>query len=244
MTIHAYLRVSTEEQANSGLGLEAQRERIQSYLPSLPISSPAPGTSPSSPPVLWYVDEGISGGKLLRSRPAGGRLLSGLQPGDSIVAVRLDRLFRRALDCLQSLEGWEKQGVSLHLLDLGGSAVSSSSATGRMMFSVLAAMAEFERGLACERTKSALQAAKARGTRLGRPEGTGRPIREWSEGDEHMAQRILSLRAGGASLRQVCAIINSEGALTPKGKAWAPGSISELLRRREGWREWREREGA
>jgi DNA invertase Pin-like site-specific DNA recombinase len=57
----------------------------------------------------------------IAERPAGGRLFAKLKKGDIVIAPKLDRLFRSALDALQVVEDLKKRGVSLHLLDLGGS---------------------------------------------------------------------------------------------------------------------------
>ncbi len=67
-----------------------------------------------------FVERGVSGSVPLVQRPEGARLWAGLRRGDTVVAAKLDRLFRSALDALQAVEDLKTRGVSLVLLDLGG----------------------------------------------------------------------------------------------------------------------------
>ena len=66
------------------------------------------------------VEEGVSGAVALSDRPAGGKLFAELREGDAVIASKLDRLFRSALDALSVVEELKRRGVALHLLDLGG----------------------------------------------------------------------------------------------------------------------------
>ena len=70
--------------------------------------------------------------------------------------LKLDRMFRNAGDCLATVEAWDRAGVALHVVDLGGNAIDTTSAAGRFMLVVLAGAAEMERNLIRERTKAAL----------------------------------------------------------------------------------------
>lgn len=153
-----YLRVSTEEQATEGLSLDAQAERIRAYC-----------TASGLKLVELFRDEGISAANPLASRPAGSRLLAALDVGDAqaVVAVKLDRLFRDAIDCLATVRSWNERGIALHLLDLGGSAFNSASALGRFFLTVMAGAAEMERNLISERTRAALAYKRSKGEWLG-----------------------------------------------------------------------------
>ena len=153
-----YTRVSTEEQANEGLSLDAQAERIRAYCKAQGLKL-----------VELVRDEGISAAKPLAIRPGGAQLLAAVEAGQAqaVVAVKLDRLFRDAVDCLSTVRGWNERGIALHLLDLGGSAFNSASALGRFFLTVMAGAAEMERNLISERTKSALAYKRAKGEWLG-----------------------------------------------------------------------------
>ncbi len=153
-----YTRCSTNEQADSGLGLDAQAERITAYctLKGLDLSE-------------IITDAGVSGGKPLASREGGQRLLAVIRQrkAGAVVMLKLDRMFRNAGDCLTTVERWEKGGVALHVADLGGNAIDTTSAAGRFMLVVLAGAAEMERNLTRERTRSAMAVKRANGQRVG-----------------------------------------------------------------------------
>ena len=125
----AYLRVSTNEQAESGLGLESQNSRIRAYC-----------TMRNLDLIEAITDAGVSGGKPLASRDGGKRLLAMIRQlkADAVVMLKLDRMFRNAGDCLTTIEQWERSGIALHVVDLGGNAIDTTSAAGRFMLVVLA----------------------------------------------------------------------------------------------------------
>ena len=118
-----YVRVSTQEQATTGVSLDAQEARIRAY-----------ATMRGLDLVAVVVDAGVSGAKALEERAGGAAILEALHRGTvaHIVALKLDRLFRDAEDALHHTKAWDKAGVSLHLLDLGGASLDTSSAMGRM----------------------------------------------------------------------------------------------------------------
>lgn len=153
-----YLRVSTDEQADSGLGLAAQEAAVKAYC-----------TMKGLDLVALIVDPGVSAGKPLDTRPGGRDLGDKLRAREagSVVALKLDRLFRSVVDCLQVIEGWERNGVALHLVDFGGMAVDTSSAIGKMFLTISSGFAEFERNLTKERTKAAMGTKKVKGERVG-----------------------------------------------------------------------------
>ena len=91
------------------------------------------------------------------------------QPGDVLTVWKLDRLGRSTLDLIALAEGLKGQGVGLKLLTGAGAAIDTTTAQGRLLFGVLATVAEFERELIRERTSSGIKAARRRGKKLGRP---------------------------------------------------------------------------
>src|SRR5215475_13689892 len=102
-TAYGYIRVSTDEQADSGLGLEAQRQRIRHYceLKGLELDE-------------IYEDPGLSGGKPLGTRKAGARVLAEVRRTKPVVVVaRLDRLFRSVADAAQTIVDFDKRGIKL-----------------------------------------------------------------------------------------------------------------------------------
>lgn len=104
------------------------------------------------------------------SRPALAQALAMLQPGDTLVVWKLDRLGRSLKHLTDILHDLEARGIGLRSLS---DSIDTSTPSGRLMFHLLGAIAEFEAGLISERTKLGLQDARRRGRRLGRPARLG-----------------------------------------------------------------------
>ena len=124
-----------------------------------------------------FVDEGVSGAKADRAGLK--KALASLQPGDTLVVWRLDRLGRSLINLVGLMSELGKRGVEFHSLMEN---IDTTSAGGRLVFHLMAALAEFERSLISERTKAGMEAARLRGIHVGRPKGirtkqVGRHIR-------------------------------------------------------------------
>jgi DNA invertase Pin-like site-specific DNA recombinase len=222
-----YVRVSTEEQASQGLSIPAQKEAIVAYARMRGLEL-----------VEVIVDAGISGGKPLGARPGGRQLLALLAEGtvSHIVALRLDRLFRDASDCLATVEAWTKRGIVLHLLDVSGNSVDTSSAAGKFMLTILAAVAEMERNLIAERIRNVMSWKRRNGKVFGHPPyGFARdgddlvPV----EAEQRTLELILELRARGYSLRKIARTLEARGIPTKRGGKWAAATVRKLLSRSE-----------
>lgn len=111
-----------------------------------------------------YRDEGISGATA--ERPGLNALIADLQPGDMLVVWRLDRLGRSLLNLVALINTLAQKGVEFRSLTEN---IDTSSAGGRLVFHMMAALAEFERALISERTRAGMQAVRADGRQLGRP---------------------------------------------------------------------------
>ena len=144
----AYTRVSTSGQTTSSQVLEIKAAGF-------------------SIPDHRIISETISGSVSAKLRPEFARLVDRLEPGDILVVSKLDRLGRDAIDVTETVAALSKIPVRVHCLALGGTDLTSSS--GQLTMNVLNAVAQFERDLIRERTNAGLQAAKAKGKRLGRP---------------------------------------------------------------------------
>lgn len=221
----AYIRVSTEEQAIEGVSIEAQEQAIKAYCTLRGLEL-----------VELVVDAGVSAGKALSKREGGSRVLQAVRNGevDSVIAYKLDRLFRDCADCLDVTRIWDKNGTSLHLLDLGGQAVDTSSAMGRFFLTVMSGAAELERNQVRERTSAAMQYKIKRGEYTGGavPFGfdlgaDGVTLQENSD-EQEIKELIRSLRSDGLSLRKIAQELKSRGCLTRNGKAWHPQQIARL----------------
>lgn len=117
-----------------------------------------------------YKDFGTSGRKM--DRPGLRRAIKAAKPGQTLVVWRLDRLGRSLPDLIRLIEALGKKGVNFSSLN---EAIDTNTSGGLLVFHIMAALAEFERSLISERTKAGLQAAQARGSRLGRPRITINP---------------------------------------------------------------------
>jgi hypothetical protein len=109
-------------------------------------------------------DEGVSGSQV--SRPALDQLLKELKPGDTLITWKLDRLGRSLRHLIAIVAELDGRGICFSSLS---EAIDTKTATGRLLFHVLGALAEFERALISERTRAGMAAAKLRGIRIGRP---------------------------------------------------------------------------
>jgi DNA invertase Pin-like site-specific DNA recombinase len=149
----SYIRVSSEEQADSGLGLEAQRQRIATYceLKGLRLAE-------------VFEDPGVSGGKPLAGRPAGSRLLTAAKKRKAVVVVaKLDRLFRSVADAANVIADFDKRGIQLVAI---AENFDMTSPYGRAMAQMTSVFAELERAMIRERTRNAMQVKRSRGERI------------------------------------------------------------------------------
>lgn len=135
-----------------------------------------------------------------RARPVLNRLLAGLQPGTTVCVIKLDRLARPTKDLLDIVDTIERAGAHLRVL---GDPIDTATPVGRFFLTLLGAFAEFELSTICERTRSGLRAAKARGRVGSNPALRDRDpdaIRRMAEArrDNHRAELVeAAMRAGG-----------------------------------------------
>lgn len=146
--IYGYARVSTKGQARDGNSLEAQDKLLRE----------AGATQ------IYY--DSFTGTKL--TRPEFDKLKALLQPGDTLIVTKLDRLARSAAQGSQMIEELIARGVTVHILNLG---IMDNSPTGRLIRNVMLSFAEFERDMIVERTQEGKAIAREKGIRVdGRPE--------------------------------------------------------------------------
>ena len=127
-----------------------------------------------------------------KDRPQLTALLGFLREGDTLVVLKLDRLARSVLDLLSIVQRLDAGGVALRILDLGGDQVNTTSPSGRMVLTMLGAVAEMERGIMLDRQKAGIAAARVAGKYPGRQPTARRK-----------AQEVLALRAQGMGPAEV-----------------------------------------
>jgi len=146
--------------------------------------------------VKEYIDQASAAD--LSNRTEWARLLSDVRSRrvDHVLAWKLDRCFRSALHCLRTLEEWEHYGVGFSCLT---QEIDTTSPTGRLLLTVLAAVAEFERGLISERVRGGLNNARRNGKHLGRPQAIERP-----HVAKHLPLVLADLDGARISKREAC----------------------------------------
>lgn len=115
----------------------------------------------------FFAEEGVSGSTKAMERPEFTKMIAKMEKGDRIVVTMIDRLGRSASDVLNTIEELSKRGVSVVVMQFGG--VDVTSATGKLIVTVMAACAELELNNLKERTKMGMQRTREQGTKLGRP---------------------------------------------------------------------------
>ena len=222
-----YCRVSSVEQIEN-TSIQSQKQSIEAYcaLKSLDL-------------VAIYNDPGVSGSIPLSERPEGSRMVDVLNRGEAetVIITRLDRGFRSASNCLVTIEDWERKGISLHVTDLGGNAIDTSSSAGKFMLIVLSGAAEMERLAIKERCQRGREARRQQGKRIGEvPYGwdiddTNTLVRNTTE--EETLNLILELKSQGLSVRGIAQRLNDLEIPTKKtsDKGWSHNQVHRLLKR-------------
>ena len=203
-----YVRVSTDEQAERGHGLAAQRKAIRDECERRGWQ------------LLEVVgeDRGASGKSLDRAglQSALGRL--DRHDADVLVVAKLDRLSRSLSQGSAVIERAARRGWSLVALDFG---LDTTTPAGELVANVMLSAARYERRQTGERTKAGLAAARAAGKRLGRPRVL----------PDAVVARIVAERAAGRSLPAIAAALAADGVATARGgAAWYPSSVAAVLR--------------
>jgi DNA invertase Pin-like site-specific DNA recombinase len=218
-----YIRVSSDEQADSGLGLEAQRQRIRAYCDMKGLSLDT-----------IFEDAGVSGGKALASRPAGARLLAETRKNKPVLVVaKFDRLFRSVADAAQTIADFDKKGIELVAIAEG---FDMTNPYGRAMAQMASVFAELERAMIRERTKAAMNVKRRRNERMshqvpfGWDEGED-GVLVWNEKEQQAIARMRQWQRDGKSLRQIAALLNDHEIEPKRGKKWVHSSVLRILAR-------------
>ncbi|GJE43841.1 recombinase family protein [Methylobacterium soli] len=218
-----YLRVSTEEQAQSGFGLDAQEDAVRKYADAVSLDL-----------VDVITDAGVSGTTRPSDRPGFAQVLQlAERRAFSVLLVkRFDRLARNiALAVVTSNDLDKVHGVTIRSVTEG---IDTGSPAGKMIFGLLAAMAEGERDAIVERTKGGrIEKARQGGFAGGRvPIGYARDGKKGLTLDADRAEivrRIFEENGKGRTLQAIADVLNAEGILTARGKRWHPSTVSYVL---------------
>jgi len=219
-----YVRVSTDEQASSGLGLAAQRTAIEKAAAGLGLAVSG-----------WFTDDGVSGSAPLEKRGGLAALLNTMREGDVLLVAKRDRLARDLL-----LAGWlEKEAArrGARIVSAAGEGTGDDSPTSVLMRQIIDAFAQFERAMIRARTKAALDAKRQRGEKLGghAPYGyrivAGTKRLELDPAEQETIRRMVELRAEGKTIREVVATLDAESRHPRNAPRWSTKVVFSILRR-------------
>jgi site-specific DNA recombinase len=221
MKVVGYIRVSTDRQDESGLGLEAQQHKIRTYCDLYDLE-------------LICIHKDAASGKNLR-RSGLESALHDLESGkaEGIMVAKLDRLTRSVRDLGSLLDRYFSNRFQLAVVE---EQVDTRTAAGRLTLNLLVSVAQWERETTGERTKAALQAKRARGEKTGGyvPYGytvthDGKLIAD--EAEQRIIAYIHTLAEGGVNCRQIALKLNAAGHRTKRGSSWYNVQVSRILAR-------------
>jgi DNA invertase Pin-like site-specific DNA recombinase len=201
-----YIRVSTAEQAASGLGLADQRQKIEDACASRGW-------------VLVRVETDESTGKTTKNRPGLAAALSAVNSGevDGLLVAKWDRLARKLADFVQIMTSARSAGWNLVALDRD---IDLGTSSGRLNANIMASVAEWEADIISERTKDALAMKRAQGVKLGRPRTL----------PDDVVARIVAERQAGRSLPVIADGLTNGGVATARGGLrWYPSTVKAVL---------------
>lgn len=222
-----YIRVSTEQQADGGVSLAAQRRKLAAYAEAMDLDL-----------VAIHEDAGASAKSL--DRPGITAALADLDAGraDGLLIAKLDRLTRKVADLGNLLDRYFASRCAL--LSVADS-IDTRTAAGRMVLNILTSVAQWEREAVGERTADALAHLKAQGVQLGadaigwrrtgEKDEHGRRVIERVDSEAEAIDLIQSLRADGLSLRAICERLEADGYPTKRGGKWSAKVVRSVLMR-------------
>ena len=202
-----YRRVSTDEQAASGLGLEAQYDACENH-----------AATRGWHPVAVFTDAGVSGSVPLAARPAGAQAVEMAKAlGAILLVAKMDRLGRDAVDRLTTLRSAADEGWRIEAPDMGG--IDSATPEGKLVHGMMASVAEYERELSRARTRAALRAKLRRGERVGRA----------PEVDPAAIARAREMREAGMPYQAIADALLEEGFTPPRSARWNRNTIRHMV---------------
>lgn len=219
----AYIRVSTDRQATEGVSLEAQEARLRAW-----------AVANGAELVSVHVDPGLSGGRAYNRPELQAALEDACRLRAPLVFYSLSRVARSTMDTLAIADRLERAGADLVSLT---ESIDTTTAAGKMVFRMLAVLAEFERDLVSERTSAAMAYLRTQGQRISGQIPFGYDLLE--EGrlvpnvdEQETLVLVRRLRDEGRSLRAIAAELEARGIRTKTGgSTWAPKVLAGVLGR-------------
>ncbi len=238
--IAVYLRVSTDEQAISGLGMDAQRTRCEAMIV----------VDGHTEPIRYYIDEGISGMKAPHTRKYCSEMLRDMQEGKvkAVYVASLDRIARKVMYTLQVVEEMKVCNVVFVSCK---EKLDTSTYQGMFVLQIFAALSEMERNMISQRTLDALtEKGKRDGEKGGRlPYGYRRIfVTDTVSGKVHAVDvsidsqeamivvSIFDMRDMGYPMHRIASELNKQGCVSPRGTQWYASGVREILMNERSYR--------
>jgi DNA invertase Pin-like site-specific DNA recombinase len=215
-----YVRVSTDKQADGGVSLDAQIEKVR-----------AMATIQGAELLDVIVDAGESAKSL--NRPGMARVLAlvDARAVDCVIIAKLDRITRSVKDLAELLDRFNRRDVSLVSV---ADSLDTRTAAGRLVLNIMVSVSQWEREAIAERTKDAMAHMKATGARVGNIAfgfqlGANGQL-EMNQAERDIINKVRELQGAGHSLREIAAELNRQGFTTRRGSAWRHEYVSGILK--------------
>ena len=219
----AYIRVSTDKQAEHGISLEAQRAKLESYAALYDLDL-----------VAVEVDAGLSASTLDRPGLQSALAMLRTRKASALLVVKLDRLTRSVRDLGELVEGYFGAGKAASLLSVGDQ-IDTRTAAGRMVLNLLTTVAQWEREATAERTSAAMQHKASAGEYTGGKVLYGFTLAPCGvllvedASEQAVLAQARELHASGLSLRAVAAELDRRGIVSRVGRAFAAPQIARMV---------------
>lgn len=220
MKVIAYLRVSTTEQEQSGLGLIDQENRIRAYCGLYDLE------------IVEVIQDAASGKNL--DRPGLKKAMAMLDQGkaDGLIVAKLDRLTRSVKDMGTLLEDYFTEKNSFFVV---AEQIDTRTAGGRLLLNLLTSVAQWERETIGERTKAALSVKKAKMEKTGGHVPFGYDCNNGkltaNAQEQKAISRIRELRAKGRTFQEIADTLNKQGVQTKLGKTWTKAHVFKIYQK-------------
>jgi DNA invertase Pin-like site-specific DNA recombinase len=220
MRIIGYVRVSTDQQVESGLGLEAQRKSIEKFAKNLNVTT-----------YEIYSDEGVSGKLEVEDRPGILEAIASLTKGSMLVVAKRDRLGRDVFVVAMIERLVQKKGA--RIVSVAGEGTETDDPSSMLMRGMIDVFGQYERLIIGARTKAALKAKKDRGQRIGHIPFGKRLAEDGihllpDDGEREVLSFMSTLRACNNSIMKIANELNKHGKLN-RGAKWSKSSVHRLL---------------
>jgi len=222
MTTYAYLRVSTDQQAESGAGIEAQKESCIAYAQRVGCDI-----------IEFFKDESFSGSLALEKRPGLFDAIASLSKGDVLLVAKRDRLGRDPIGVAMIEAAAERKGAKI--VSAAGEGTENNDPSSILMRRMVDAFSEYERLIIGVRTKAALQAKKRQKERVGHiPFGyklseDGIHL-EKAEKEQDILRQMSELKNQGLSLRKIAEELNKRKAFNRGSSKWNHASVHRIIK--------------